>query len=72
MKEEMLKTFLADDLFVEQGYLKPGEAEKYKWRDPRKNKLIEVLKLAIEGELSSNETERITERKINLSLNINT
>jgi len=71
MKEEMLKTFLADDLFVEKGYLKPGEAGKFKWTDPRKVKLIEVLKLAIEGEYAG-EGERITERRINQSLNIGT
>lgn len=65
----MLRSFLADDLFVEKGYLKPGEADSFKWTDKRKVKLIEVLKLAIEGE-AGGEGERVTERKINLLLNV--
>jgi hypothetical protein len=69
MKEEMLRAFLTDELFVEKGYLKPGEAEGYKWADKRKVKLIEVLKLAIDGE-ASGEGERITEQKINRHLNV--
>ena len=64
MKEEMLRSYLTDELFTEKDYLKPGEAEKYKWTDKRSNKLIDVLKLSIEGE-ASGESERVTERKIN-------
>jgi len=69
MKEDMLKSFLADDLFVEKGYLKLGEAKTFKWTDPRKIKLVEVLKLAIESD-ERGEGERIMERKINQFLNI--
>jgi len=67
MKEEMLRSYLMDDVFIEKGYLKPGEAESYKWTDKRKNKLIDALKLAIEGE-TSGEEERVSVRKINLLL----
>jgi hypothetical protein len=67
MKEEMLRSYLMDDVFIEKGYLKPGEAESFKWTDRRKNKLIDALKLAIEG-VTSGEGERVTERKINLIL----
>ena len=68
MKEEMLRTYLTDELFTEKGYLKPGEAESFKWADKRANKLIEVLKLAIDGD-TSGETDRVTERRINQLLN---
>lgn len=68
MKEEMLRSYLADELFTEKGYLKPGEAESFKWTDKRSNKLIEVLKLAIEGD-SNSESERVSERRINQLLN---
>ncbi len=69
MKEEMLRSFLKDELFVEKGYLKSGEAASFKWTDKRKGKLIDVLKMAIEGEYGD-ESDRVTERKINLSLNV--
>lgn len=68
MKEEMLRSYLADELFTEKGYLKAGEAETFKWTDKRSIKLIEVLKLAIEGD-SNNESERVSERRINQLLN---
>ena len=68
MKEEMLRSYLADELFTEKGYLKPGEADTYQWANGRSNKLIEVIKLAIDGD-TSGESERVTERKINLLLN---
>lgn len=68
MREEMLRTYLADELFTEKGYLKPGEADTYKWTDKRTNKLIDALKLAIDG-VSGGESERISERRINQMLN---
>ena len=64
----MLRSYLADELFTEKGYLKPGEAETFKWTDKRLIKLIEVLKLAIEGD-SNSESERVSERRINQLLN---
>jgi hypothetical protein len=67
-KEQILQSFLEDELFIEKGYLKEGEAQKYKWTDPRKNNLIDVLKLAIDG-VMGNESEGITSRKINSHLN---
>jgi len=68
-KEELLRTFLADDLLVERGHLKPDEGATIKWTDKRNSKLIEVLKMAVEGELSD-DGPRITERKINQLLNV--
>jgi len=67
-KEQFLQSFLEDNLFIEKGHLKEGEAQKFKWTDPRLNDLIEVLKLAIDG-IMSTDSETITCRKINLHLN---
>ena len=68
-REELLRSFLADDLLVERGHLKFGEADSVKWTDNRNNKLIEVLKLAIEGQLSD-DGAMTTVRKINQLLNV--
>lgn len=70
-REELLRSFLADDLLVERGHLKPGESDSVKWAEHRNNKLIDVLKLAIEGQLSD-DGPKVTERKINQLLNIAT
>jgi len=67
-KEELLRSFLEDELLIDKNYLKKGEFEKYKWASPTNHKLIEVIKTAIEGELSS-ESQLITEKKINQFLN---
>lgn len=67
-KEDILRSFLSDDLFIEKKYLKEGEAEKFKWTDKSNHKMIEVLRLAIEGEMSG-ESPNITEKKINQRLN---
>ena len=67
-KEEILKAYLEDDLFIERNYLKEGEAQKYKWASHTENSLIQILKTAIEGE-KTNESSNIIERKINAFLN---
>lgn len=67
-KEELLKTYLQDDLFIENNYLREDEPQKYKWASQPENNLIQVIKTAIEGELS-NESNNITEKKINTILN---
>lgn len=67
-KEDILKAYLEDDLFIEQNYLKEGEAQKYKWASHTENSLIQIVKTAIEGELT-NESSNIIERKINAFLN---
>ena len=63
-KEEVLKSFLADPLFIEQGILKPEEVNKIRWNDDKSNDLIKVIKIAIEGEVSK-ESKTVTARKIN-------
>lgn len=67
-KEDILKSFLSDDLFIREGYLNKGEADKFRWATSSNNNLIEVLKISIEGEVA-NESENIIEKKINSFLN---
>lgn len=66
-KENILRAYLEDDLFVKEKYLKEGEAQKIKWASPENN-LIEIIKMAIEGE-QNKESSNLTERKINTLLN---
>lgn len=67
-KENILQDYLGDELFTEKKYLREGEAAKYKWSTANDNKLIQTLKLAIEGVISL-ESSNITEKKINTLLN---
>ena len=67
-KEDILRAYLEDDLFLEKQYLNEGDAHKYKWSTETSINLIKVIKTAIEGEIM-NESTNITERKINLFLN---
>lgn len=67
-KEEILRSFLADEYFLQEGYLKEGDAENAKWASNPSNKLIKVIEIAIEGDVS-NESQNITEKKINQLLN---
>lgn len=67
IRENILRAYLEDDLFIEKGYLQEGEAKNIKWTSA-KNTLIEVIKIAIDGE-SAKESFNITERKINQLLN---
>ena len=46
-KEELLKTYLEDDIFVEKGYLDEDEVESYEWTDGKGEPIIEVLKTII-------------------------
>lgn len=63
-KEEVLRSFLEDDLFIEKGYLKKDEIEEFKWSAHTDNKLIGVIKFAIDGEVAGDITG-VTEKKIN-------
>ena len=67
-KEEILKSFLMDDLFQLKGILKKEQVENYKYASNSNSKLIEVIKISIEGEMSS-ESPNVTEKKINKYLN---
>jgi hypothetical protein len=67
-REEILKAYLEDPLFIDTQYLKEEDIHKFKWSTTTDNNLIQVLKLAIEGEVA-NESANITEKKINALLN---
>ena len=67
-KEDILRAYLEDDLLIENGYLNEHEAAKYKWATSTNNNLIQLIKIAIEGEMSS-ESANLTEKKINTLLN---
>lgn len=67
-KEEVLRMFLEDDLVVQKGYLKPGEASQFKWTDRPESVFIEALRIAIIGE-SSGDSQSAIERKINQLFN---
>lgn len=66
-KENILRAYLEDDLFIKEKYLKEGDAQKIKWASTENN-LIEIIKIAIEGE-QNKESSNLTERKINTLLN---
>lgn len=63
-REQLLRTYLEDDVFTEKGYLEEGEAQEFDWTDKRQILIIEVLKTIIKGELSG-EGEQTTTRKAN-------
>ncbi len=67
-KEDILRAFLEDELFAEKKYLKEGESKKFRWSQLHGNNLIDVIKVAIEGELQK-ESANVTEKKINTLLN---
>lgn len=63
-KEEILRTYLEDEVLVERGYLKEGEGENSKWMDHRNNKMVEVIKFAIDGVING-DSQAVMTRKIN-------
>lgn len=67
-KEELLKSYLSDEIVKEKNYLKGNSFEKVKWSDPDTSDLVTVIKLAIDGNYI-NESDSITMRKINKHLN---
>lgn len=63
-REQLLRTYLEDDVFIEKGYLEEGEAQEFGWMDKRQILIVEVLKTIVKGELSG-EGEQTTTRKAN-------
>jgi hypothetical protein len=49
-KEELLRTYLEDEVFTENKYIKKGEAPKFNWSDGKGEPIIEVLKTIIKEE----------------------
>lgn len=63
-KEQILKAYLEDELLVEKGYLNEGIGAESKWSDHRNNKMVDVIKFAIEGVINGDSQTMMT-RKIN-------
>lgn len=67
-KENIYKTFLEDPLLIEKGYISVANDEALKMAQPTNIKLLEVIKIAINGNIDG-ESEGIISRKINQYLN---
>ena len=67
-KENIFKNFIEDPLLIEKGYIKKEKLDKLKFIDSNSIKLIEVVKMAINGNVDG-DSEGIISRKINQYLN---
>ncbi|HTE23648.1 hypothetical protein [Flavitalea sp.] len=67
-KENIYKTFLDDPLFIEKNYITQDKVEKLKMAEPTNTKLLEVIKIAINGNVDG-DSEGVISRKINQYLN---
>jgi hypothetical protein len=67
-KENIFKSYLEDPLLFEKKYITLERAANLKLIEPSNVKLIEIIKIAIIGNIDG-ETEGITSRKINQYLN---
>jgi hypothetical protein len=67
-KENIFKNFIEDPLLIEKGYISKEKIEKIKFIDQSGVKLIEVIKMAINGNVDG-DTEGVISRKINQYLN---
>lgn len=67
-KENIYKSFLEDPLLVEKKYIASEESANLRIVEPTKVKLLEVIKMAITGNVDG-ESEGVIIRKINQYLN---
>ena len=67
-RENIFKTYLEDPLLIEKNYISQEKINKLKIIEQSGVKLIEVFKLAINGNIDG-ETEGVISRKINQYLN---
>jgi hypothetical protein len=67
-RENIFKTYLEDPLLTDKKYLTKEQLSKLKLIDQSGVKLIEVIKLAINGNIDG-DSEGVTSRKINQFLN---
>ena len=67
-RENIFKTYLEDPLLIEKNYITQEKIDKLKIIELSGVKLIEVFKLAINGNIDG-ETEGVISRKINQYLN---
>lgn len=67
-KEKIFIEYLEDPLMTEKKYLTKEQVKNLKFIDQSNVKLIEVIKIAINGNIDG-ESEGVTSRKINQFLN---
>ena len=67
-KENIFKNFIEDPLLIEKGYISKEKIEKIIFIDQSGVKLIEVIKMAINGNVDG-DSEGVISRKINQYLN---
>ena len=67
-KDNIYQHFLDDPLLVEKGYISAEKVEKLKFADATNVKLLEVIKMAINGNIDG-DSEGVIARKINQYLN---
>ncbi len=67
-RENIFHAYLEDPLLIEKNYITQEKIDALKFIDQSGVKLIEVIKLAINGNVDE-ESEGITSRKINQYLN---
>ena len=67
-KENIFKNFIEDPLLIEKGYISKEKIEKIKFINQSGVKLIEVIKMAINGNVDG-DSEGVISRKINQYLN---
>ncbi|MCE2974200.1 MAG: hypothetical protein LW852_12185 [Sediminibacterium sp.] len=67
-KENIFKNFIEDPLLIEKGYISKEKIERIKFIDQSGVKLIEVIKMAINGNVDG-DSEGVISRKINQYLN---
>jgi hypothetical protein len=67
-KENIFKNFMEDPLLIEKGYITKEKIKKIKFIDQTGVKLIEVIKMAINGNVDG-DSEGVISRKINQYLN---
>lgn len=67
-KEDIYKSYLEDPLLVEKKYISPEKASNLKMIELTEVKLLEVIKIAINGNIDG-ESESVISRKLNQYLN---
>lgn len=67
-KENIFKNFVEDPLLIEKGYISKEKIEKIKLIEQSGVKLIEVIKMAING-IVDGDSENVINRNINRYLN---
>jgi hypothetical protein len=67
-KENIFKNFVEDPLLIERGYITKQKLDKLKFIDQSGVKIIEVIKIAINGNID-NDSESVIKNKIQRVLN---